>query len=193
MLHALRVTQPTRGDHSRRGQLQAASRPSRQPRSAQRACPAPFVPAGRARPNGIGPPHGTVHWDAPAPIPSDDHQHEAINARQDARVLAAPPGANQAQLLPILAAHRVIDYPRPLPAALRGRALARHLAPERLPHLHPQAPPLEPGALRKCPEQARGPLRVSAAHATQLGGRATATKRRQHHPDHLAKELVLAA
>ena len=120
-------------------------------------------------------------------------QQEPIKARQHPLVLAAPPPADQRQLRPILLEHRVIPDPGPLPAALGGRTFVVDMTPEGLEDLQPQAPqPLEPGAVRQRPEQARGPRRVPTAHATQLGGRATAKKRGKHHPYHLAKELVLA-
>ena len=64
-----------------------------------------------------------------------------------------------------------IPDPGPLPAAsgwpdfCRGHDARWTRGPQ------PQAPqPLEPGAVRQRPEQARGPMRVPTAHATQLGG-----------------------
>ena len=66
--------------------------------------------------------------------------------------------SHQPQLRTILVEHRVIPDPGPLPAALGGRAFVMHMTLDGLKHLHPQAPqPLEPGAVRQRPEQARGP------------------------------------
>jgi hypothetical protein len=62
-------------------------------------------------------------------ITNDDHQEDPINTREHSFFLAAPPGANEPQLLPILFEYRVIAYLGPLPAAARGLTLAGGMAP----------------------------------------------------------------
>jgi hypothetical protein len=194
MVHELRVAQPTLGDHQRRRQGQAVSLQGRQPLIEPHPRPRPFVPAGCSRPNRGGPPHDKVDWHDQASITNAHHQQESIHARQHALVLATPPGAHEAQLLPILSAHRVIEPPWPLPAALGRRALARPLTPERLSDLQPQAPQSrEPGTFGQGPEPPRGPGLVPTPYATELCRSTTAKERWKQHPDDFAQQLVLAA
>jgi hypothetical protein len=175
MLHQLRVAKPAISDHQRRGQLQAPAPKSQQPLIEHRPCPAQFITTRSPRPNGIGPPNGKVHRHDQAPIPNDHHQQEAINARQHALVLAAPPGAHESQLLPIFFEYTVIGDPGPLPATAGGGTLVLDMAPQRDEHLQPQASePLEPGALGQRPKNLWRQVLVPAAHAREFGGSATA-------------------
>src|SRR4029450_5809731 len=109
-------------------------------------------------------------------------------------VLAAPPGAHQAQLLSIFFEHTVIGDPGPLPATARGRALVLDMTPQRDEHLQPQASkPLEPGALGQCPENLGRQVLVPAAHAREFRGGATAKEGREHHTKDFPQQPLLAS
>jgi hypothetical protein len=194
MAHELRITKPTIGHDQRRRQRHAALAECRHASIQHALEPVQFVAARRPRAGGVRPTDGTVDGDDQLAIADDHHEQHTINTREHPVFLAAPPGANQAQLIAILFEHRVITHPGPLPAAARGFTFAGGVTPQRHQHLQTQASQsLEPGALGQRAEQAGGQVLVPPAHTTQFRVGAAPEQRGTHHPDDFPQELVLAA
>src|SRR5262249_5882103 len=91
--------------------------------------PVQLVAAWRPRACGVGPPDGKVDGHHQFALTNDDHQEDPINAGEHPVFLAAPPSANEAQLLAVLFEYRVIAHPGPLPAAACGFTFASGLTP----------------------------------------------------------------
>ena len=134
----------------RRRQRHAASAEGRHASIQHALHPAEFIPAQRPRACGVGTTDGKVDGYHQFAITDDDYEEDPINTREHPVFLAAPPGAHEAQLCPILFEYGVIAHPGPLPAAACGLALAGGVTPQGCQHLQPQASePLDPGASLK--------------------------------------------
>jgi hypothetical protein len=148
--------------------------------------------ARRPRAGGGGPPAGTVHGHPHLPSAHDAAQEAPSETGEPPVCLAAPPGADEAQLLAIRVAPRLITHPGPGPTAARGFTLAGGLVPERHPPVHPStAEALAPGALGERAPQAGGQVLVPAAPAAPCGVGATAPPGGTPHPHDLPQPLLL--
>jgi len=135
MLHALGVTKPTIGHPHRGGQPHPTPTKRRHTLVEHALRPAEFVPARGSGTARVGPSHRTIHRNDQLAIANAHHKEEPINPREHAMLLTTPPAAHEAPLLAILVKDGIIEHPRPLPAALRGRPFRSDLAPQRGQHL----------------------------------------------------------
>jgi hypothetical protein len=137
MAHELRITKPAIGYDHWRGQFHAAAAECRQASIQHALEPVQFVAARSPRACGVGTPDSKVDGHYQFALADDHDQENPIDTGEHPVFLPTPPGADEAQLLPILFEHGVITHPGPLPAAARGFAFAGGGAPQR--HQHVQA------------------------------------------------------
>src|SRR6266508_2089362 len=178
MLQDLRVAKPAIGDDQ--GWWQPPTPPLQgRPGAVQHDLQPPqLVAAGPARPYGIGTAHLKVHRHHQFPLPDNHEQQQAIDPEPDAMVLAAIPGAYQAQLRAILFEDAVVPDPRPLPPTLGGWTGVLDVPPE--PHQQLLAQALQapdPLPLGQGAQDAARQVLIPAPHPTQLAIAATAERR----------------
>jgi hypothetical protein len=146
--HPFGVAPPTSGHNPGGGQGEAASCQGRQALIEHALGPHELSATARPRPLGVGTTHGKVHGDYERAMATDDQPKHAINATDDAMVWATVPVAHQLQGLPILAKHRVVHNPRPLPATAGRLTHRRAMTPQDTEDIVAKpAQSFEPGAL----------------------------------------------
>src|SRR4029450_350454 len=170
-------------------------RPKAATLSSSMPCAQPSLLRQRAPgPVGGGPRQGKCDRPHEGALADDDQQQDAINAVDHALMLPTVPRPNELQVLPVFAKHRVVPYPRPLPATAGGGAPRFDMAPQGTEDIVAKLPQaLEPGALGQGGQEPGGHILVPSPRSRQLMGTAAPKEGGKHEAEDFPQELLLGS